>query len=171
MRREGFEPAPVPVLGPDGKVLPECRQVLRVVARHQLVLATGHLGRDEILATVAAAREEGVRDVVVTHPDYPSQALSVEDQVALARQGAYLEHCFTPAYTGKVAWETAFAHIRAVGASSVVLSTDLGQPDNPPVEDGLALMVDRLLEAGFSEDEVHTMAVRNTRRLALGEED
>ena len=27
-------------------------------------------------------------------------------------------------------------------------------------------MADRLLEAGFSEDEVHTMAVVNTRRLA-----
>ena len=35
-----------------------------------------------------------------------------------------------------------------------MLSTDLGQVANPPVEDGLALMADRLLEAGFSEDEM-----------------
>ena len=47
-----------------------------------------------------------------------------------------------------------------------MLSTDLGQVANPPVEDGLALLADRLLEAGFSEDEVRTMAVDNTRRLA-----
>ena len=47
-----------------------------------------------------------------------------------------------------------------------VLSTDLGQVTNPPVEDGLALMADRLLEAGFAEDDIHTMAVVNTRRLA-----
>ena len=47
-----------------------------------------------------------------------------------------------------------------------MLSTDLGQVTNPPVEDGLALMADRLLAEGFSEDEVHTMAVVNTRRLA-----
>ena len=40
-----------------------------------------------------------------------------------------------------------------------MLSTDLGQVTNPPVEDGLALMADRLLEAGFSEDDVRTMAV------------
>lgn len=33
------------------------------------------------------------------------------------------------------------------------------------VEDGLALLADRLLAAGFSEDDVHTMAVVNTRRL------
>jgi len=105
----------------------------------------------------------------VTHPDFPSQALPVEDQIELAQQGAILEHCFTPVYTGKVSWEAMFEHIRAVGPASVVLSSDLGQPDNPPVEDGLALMVDRLLAAGFSEDEVYTMAVRNTVRLA-GEE-
>ena len=31
---------------------------------------------------------------------------------------------------------------------------DLGQVFNPPVEDGLAIMADRFLEAGFSEEEV-----------------
>ena len=45
-----------------------------------------------------------------------------------------------------------------------MLSTDLGQTANPPVEDGLGLMADRLLAAGFDEEEVHTMAVVNTRR-------
>ena len=47
-----------------------------------------------------------------------------------------------------------------------MLSTDLGQTANPPVEDGLGLMADRLLAAGFDEEEVHTMAVVNTRRVA-----
>jgi len=37
---------------------------------------------------------------------------------------------------------------------------------NPPVEDGMATIVDRLLEAGFDDQEVHTMAVSNTRRVA-----
>jgi hypothetical protein len=30
----------------------------------------------------------------------------------------------------------------------------------------MATMVDRLLDAGFGEDEVHVMAVENTRRVA-----
>ena len=45
-------------------------------------------------------------------------------------------------------------------------SSDLGQNFNPPVEDGLALMADRFLAAGFSEEDVRTMAVANTRRVA-----
>ncbi len=54
-------------------------------------------------------------------------------------------------------------NIRAVGSRHSVLSTDLGQVKNPPVEDGMALMVDRLLESGFSEEEVHGMAVVNSQ--------
>ncbi|MER6003621.1 hypothetical protein ABT120_33965 [Nonomuraea angiospora] len=50
-----------------------------------------------------------------------------------------------------------------------MLSSDLGQPFNPPVEDGLALLADRLLAEGFTEEDVRTMAVGNSRRLAGAE--
>jgi hypothetical protein len=141
-------------------------RVLEVVARHKLVLATGHLGRAEIRTAVEAALAAGAEHVVVTHPDYPTQGVPVDEQVALARRGAWLERCFAPIHTGKVSWEATFEAIRATGAASNVLSTDLGQLANPPVEDGLALMADRLLGAGFSEDDVRTMVVTNTRTLA-----
>ena len=50
-----------------------------------------------------------------------------------------------------------------------MLSTDLGQVFNPPVEDGMGIMVDRLLAAGFNDEEVQVMAVANTRRVAGAE--
>jgi hypothetical protein len=166
LREQGLEIEPVPVVGPDGQVLPETREVLAMIARHGMLLATGHLGRDEIFAVVDAALEEGVQEIVITHPEFPSQSLGVEDQRALAERGALLERCFTTPHTGKVAWERWLENIRAVGPQHSVLSTDLGQVKNPPVEDGLALMVDRLLAAGFDEEEVHVMAVVNSRRVA-----
>ncbi|HVC88210.1 MAG TPA: DUF6282 family protein [Gaiellaceae bacterium] len=141
-------------------------RVLAVVARHDLVLATGHIGRAEIHAVVVAAFAAGVAHVVVTHPDYPTQGVPVAEQQELAGRGAVLERCFAPIHSGKVSWEATFEAIRATGPEHNVLSTDLGQPANPPVEDGLALMADRLLEAGWSEHDVHTMAVVNTRKLA-----
>jgi hypothetical protein len=168
LRERGVAVGPVPVVDDGGAVLPGVRQVMRVVAAHQLVLATGHLSRDEIVAMVDAALEEGVRQVVVTHPDYPSQNLSIADQASLAERGVFLERCVAPAHTGKVAWERMFAAIRETGPTHSVLSTDFGQPANPPVEDGLALIADRLLAAGFAEEEVRTMAVSNSVRLALG---
>jgi Family of unknown function (DUF6282) len=141
--------------------------VLAVVARHDLALATGHLGRAEIVAAANAALAAGISRVIVTHPDYPTQGVPVEEQRELAERGAMLERCFAPIHSGKVSWEQTFEAIRATGPEHNVLSTDLGQPVNPPVEDGLALMADRLLEAGFTEEDVHTMAVVNTRKLAV----
>jgi hypothetical protein len=142
--------------------------VLDVVARHGLVLATGHLDRDEIFTVVDAARAAGVRDVVVTHPEFPAEDLSIADQVALARRGAILERCFTTPYTGKCTWEHVAAGIRATDPINNLLSTDLGQPRNPPVEDGLALFADRLLEHGITDEEIRTMTVTQSRRLAEG---
>jgi hypothetical protein len=166
LREQGIEIDPVRVVDESGAVLPETRTVLELIARHGLVLATGHLGRDEIFAVVEAALATGVTQIVITHPEFPSQDLSVEDQRLLAARGALLERCFTTPHTGKIEWEQWLQNIRDTGPENSVLSTDLGQVFNPPVEDGMGLMVDRLLAAGFDEQEVHVMAVVNTRRVA-----
>jgi hypothetical protein len=168
LREAGVVPAPVPVVDGGGALVPEARDVLAVIARHDLVLATGHLARDEIFTLVDGAVEAGVKRIVVTHPEFPSQRLSIDDQLALADRGALMERAFTTPYTGKCSWEQVFAASRAVGPARTVWSTDLGQVFNPPVEDGLAIMADRFLAAGFDDEEVRTMAVTNTRRIALG---
>jgi len=162
----GIQSTPVATLDGDGALLPETRLVLEVVAEHGLVLATGHLGRAEVFPIVNAAREACVEHVVVTHPDFPAQDFSVDEQLELAGMGAWIERCFTTPHTGKCSWDQWLEGTRAVGAERTLLSSDLGQVKNPPVEDGLALMADRLLDAGFGEDEVRTMAVTNTRRIA-----
>jgi hypothetical protein len=170
LRDQGIITPPVDVISSagSGAVTGEMRELLRLVARHDLVLATGHLSRDEIFAVVDAAAGEGVRRIIVTHPEFTSQRIKPDDQRELAERGAYLERCFTTAYTGKCSWDEMFDGVRAAGAARSFFSSDLGQPFNPPVEDGLALMADRFLDAGFTEDEVHTMAVSNTRALAAG---
>jgi hypothetical protein len=166
LREQGLEIDPVPVVDASGAVRADTRAVLERVAHHGMVLATGHLARDEIFAVVEAAREAGVSQIVITHPEFPSQALSVEDQRALAERGAVLERCMTTPHTGKISWERWIGNIVACGPEHSVLSTDLGQTFNPPVEEGMEIMVDRLLEAGLSEEDVRVMAVSNTRRVA-----
>ncbi|HZB33786.1 MAG TPA: DUF6282 family protein [Streptosporangiaceae bacterium] len=163
---EGIASPPIDVVDAAGEVTGALRDVLRVVAKHDLVLATGHLSRDEIFAVVDAATAAGVRRVVVTHPEFTSQRISPADQRELAARGTYLERCFTTAHTGKCTWDTVFDGVRAATPARSFFASDLGQPFNPPVEDGLALMADRFLAAGFTEEEVHTMAVTNTVALA-----
>jgi uncharacterized protein DUF6282 len=166
LRAQGIEIPPVPVVDEHGAVLPETRAVFERIAHYGLLLATGHLARDEIFAVVDAALETGVREIVITHPEFPAQSLSVEDQRALASRGALLERCMTTPHTGKISWQQWIANIRATGPEHSILSTDLGQVFNPPVQEGMGIMVDRLLDAGFNDEEVHVMAVANSRRVA-----
>ena len=166
LRGLGLGIEPVHVTAPDGQLLPETRAVLRAIARHGLVLATAHLARDDTFAVVDAALEEGVGQIVVTHPEFTCQNFSIEDQVALAERGCVLERCLSTPHSGKTTWEHVFEGVRAVGVERSLFSSDLGNPDYPPVEDGLALWAVRLLGAGFDEDEVHELIVGQSRRLA-----
>ena len=165
LHRLGLGVEPVRVTHPDGRLLPETRDVLKAIARHGLILATGHLGRDDTFAVVDGALEEGVAEIVVTHPEFPCQNFSIEDQVALAARGCLLERCLTTAHSGKTSWEHVFDGVRAVGVERTLFSSDLGNPSYPPVEDGLALWADRLL-VGFDEGDVREMIVGQSRRLA-----
>jgi hypothetical protein len=169
LEARGLTRPPIEVLDGNGQVSGPVRDVLRVVVQNDMVLCTGHLSGEEIVAVVQAARREGVRRIVITHPDFPTQSLGTAEQASLAEMGCLLERCFGTPHAGRVAWETVFANIRACGPARTVISSDLGQPHNPPVEDGLALMADRLLEAGFTDEEVRIMTVTNSRS-AVGAE-
>ena len=165
LRGLGFSVEPVLVRAEDGSLLPETRAVLRAIARHRLILATGHLGREDIFAVVDGALEEGIETIVVTHPEFPAQNFSIEEQVALAGKGCLLERCLSTPHSGKTTFEHVFDGLRATEGHNY-FSSDFGNPDYPEVEDGLALWADHLLGAGFGEDQVHEMVVGQSRRLA-----
>ena len=165
----GLSIEPVHVTDSEGRLLPETRDVLKAIARHGLILATGHLARDDTFAVVDGALEEGVTQIVVTHPEFPCQDFSIEDQRELAARGCLLERCLTTPHSAKTTWEHVFDGVRAVGVERTLFSSDLGNPDYPAVEDGLALWADHLLTAGFDEDEVREMIVGQSRRLAGAE--
>jgi hypothetical protein len=155
----GITRPPITVLDSDGRISEETRQCLELIAKYNMILATGHLGRHEIFPLVRAARESGVNRIVVTHAEFPSQNLTGDEQRELAELGAMIEHCFTTYHTNKAPWEAVFANIRRVGVERNLLSTDLGQATNPPVAEGFAMFAQKLLDAGFTSAEVKTMAV------------
>jgi microsomal dipeptidase-like Zn-dependent dipeptidase len=55
--------------------------------------------------------------------------------------------------------------IRTAGASSVVISSDLGQPSNPLHPDGLLALCRALMAHGISEAEIAQMSKTNPARL------
>src|SRR5215831_10393316 len=162
---EGISPPPLSVIDDAGELTEPARRCLERIGKHNMILATGHLGRREIFALVRAAKTMGLKKIVVTHAEFPSQSLTGDEQKELADLGAMIEHCFTTYYTAKATWESVFANIRRAGVSRAVISTDLGQTINPPVAEGFGMFAQRLIDAGFSVEEVRTMAVTNPSRL------
>jgi len=154
----GINPPPMTVLDETGNVSGAARTCLELIKKYDMILATGHLGKKEILGLVRTAKEIGLRKVIVTHAEFPSQSLTAQEQFELAELGAIIEHCFTTMHTGKSSWEGMFEATRKVGTRRTMLSTDLGQTINPGVAEGYAMFAQKMLDAGFTGGEIRHMA-------------
>lgn len=156
-----------------GALLPGVLEVLDVIARHGLVLATGHSSPDESLMLIREARSRGIERIIVTHPLPPPVSMSVELQKRAARMGAMLEYPVGTSLASNPTWEGSFEEklstyvdaIREIGPAHVVISSDLGQSMNPLHTDGLAVFLGHLAKAGFSQDEIRLMSRSNPARL------
>src|SRR6267142_3439505 len=54
------------VVAPNGQVTPEMEAVLKIIARENLVLATGHVHPEEVIAVVRRGRELGAKNMLIT---------------------------------------------------------------------------------------------------------
>ena len=64
----------------DGRVVPELLDVFRLVKDYDGVLGTAHVSPEECKIVVEAARNAGVKKLVVTHPEWWLVGMSVEDR-------------------------------------------------------------------------------------------
>lgn len=143
----------------------EVLEVLDVIKKYDIILATSHSSHEETFALVKAAYEKGISKIIITHVDFPTTFYTVEEQKELLEYGAYMEHCYTTFKTGKVGFEETLKQIRALGADHVILSTDLGQKTGKYPDEGLLEFAEKLVENGFTEEEIHKMAVVNPGKL------
>lgn len=156
-----------------GRVTPETEAVLKIVAREDLVLATGHVTPEEVLAVIERARELGVKRIVVTHAMAEVPLLNMAQLKRAAELGAYLEYVYLNNRTGpdahqgwmkhwrRISYADLAAAVREIGADHWVLSSDLGQTENPLHTDGYKRMVAGLLKEGISPADVDKMTKTN----------
>jgi len=151
----------------NGQLLPETKAVVAMIARHQLVLATGHVSPQEGLLLVREARQQGAQHVVVTHAMNEPVLMTIAQMQEAAREGALIEFV-----GGSLATPDASARmdrfadaIRKIGVQSCVLSSDLGQKANALPADGYAAFLLAMRDRGFSEQDIATMSKQNPARL------
>lgn len=157
----------IAILDDRGRPLPEVREVLEVVAGRDMVLASGHISPVEAVALFEAAREAGVSRMLATHP---AGTASVEQLRQMVAAGAYIEHTFLSCMPtrGRTAPEELVASIRRHGVDGSVVTTDFGQPANPPPAEGMRMAIATLLDAGMTADEVSRLVKANPMELLGG---
>ncbi len=169
MREAGIQAPTIRILDDNGQLKREVYDILNILAKYEIILATGHLSHEETFALVPAAEKFGVKKIVITHVDFPTTFYTIEEQKRLLEYGAFMEHCYTTWATGKVQFEIVSHQIKEIGPEHCIISTDLGQKTAIYPDEGMAAFAEKLYESGYSEEEIRTMAVKNTRWL-LGKE-
>lgn len=145
----------------DGKIVPELRSVLELVRDHNAVLGTAHIAPDEIFTVVEAARDLGVKNIVITHPEWWIVGMSHEDQLRLVKDyNVILERCYAQNMGGgkyKSNLADNLEIIKEVGYRNVMVDTDGGQTENPHWELALAEYMQYLVDHGIPEEHVYHM--------------
>ena len=170
------------VVAPNGQVTPELEEVLKIIAREDLILATGHISAEEVVAVVRRAKELGVKNILITHGLTNIPGLSWEQAKQVTAMGAYIEICYLQFMTGPTAqykwmthWEKVDATVVAkavkeIGADHLVLSTDLGQQGMMTPPDGVENEIAAVKAAGVSQADIDKMMKKNPAKL-LGLKD
>lgn len=151
----------------DGRILRDAYEIIDLVARADVLLCTGHLSPTESLSLIRSARERRVEKILVTHPDLDLIGMTLEQQIEAVSLGALVERTFvsTTATGGTIRLETIAGRVRAVGLEANVLTTDLGQPENPRPVDGMRRLLRGLRALGFADRDVRRIAGENPAQL------
>ena len=165
------------VVAPNGQVTPQMEAILKIIARENLVLATGHVHPEEIIAVTRRARELGVKHILVTHGLTNVPGLTMAQAKQVVDMGALIEVCFLQFLAGPNAPLPFLTHwtqinakhvaqaVKELGSKSLVISSDLGQTGNMTHPDGLETAIAALKREGVSDDDIDIMMRKNPARL------
>ena len=144
-------------------------QILDIVKKYDMVLATGHVSAPEAFTLVDEAREKGITKIIATHPltTVVGATLSIEEQQQMAKKGAFIEYCFvdTMPLADRLDPKKIAEAVRAVGAEHCILTTDFGQNHNPPPAEGMRMMIATMLRCKLTVEEIETMIKSNPAKL------
>jgi hypothetical protein len=158
----------VTILDGDGQLVDACEPILRMIAAHDAVLATGHISAEESLVLLNYAKECGVKRMLVTHASESVTPWTYEQQQTAVSLGGMIEHCFfavTPSCPNPTSLASILHQIEVVGAEHVILSSDFGQKANGDPVEGFANYLEKMMTLGLSKEALGLMIRENPGKL------
>jgi hypothetical protein len=160
--------APVPVLDDAGNVRDDVKEVLDVVAKNDMVLASGHIHVSETWKVFEEAQKRGVKRLVFTHPEDIVGA-SLNDVKGIAAMGAIVEHSLAMFLSKRKVEgrspEDLRRQIDAAGIDSTIMCSDLGQMGSMSPLEGFRRGVEMCMDLGYEDADIHKMVSTNTARI------
>jgi hypothetical protein len=156
----------ISILDSEEKMKPQVEQIIDIIDVYESAIATSHLSVEESKVLVEKSRRKGVK-TIVTHVNFFTSSLSLEDQKWMAEKGAYLELSYSslsPVWRS-TSIEDVAETIREVGPEHYVLTSDLGQVHNPAPPEGLRIYISMLLERGFDYEDIRLMVKENPEKI------
>jgi hypothetical protein len=159
----------VEVIGEDDKPLPNLVEIMKLIAEHNTILDLCHTSTKERFVITEAAPQYGVEKILLTHPQWSVNRMSIEQMVEISKMGAYIGlwlYSAFPHFNNPVADRTEVLRIiEAVGPERICIASDFGSMLNPPPVEGLKLYIRLLLAMGVSKQDIRTMLVTNPANL------
>lgn len=158
----------VRLVGPDGAVLPEVRQIMELAGEAGVAIGLGHTDYEELLPLAHVAKELGVR-CVLDHPLLELNKLLVAEMQTLADLGVYVgTYCqpMIPSLYQPVQdpMETVEV-INTVGADRCVAGSDFGQVLHVDTVDGMRIFIRALLGFGIEAADIGKILKDNPAAL------
>jgi hypothetical protein len=149
----------------DGELLPEVKQVISIIAKHGLVIASGHILPEEALMVFREAKRQGVQHMIATHAFDLAGKMTVEQMQEAAKLGAFIEFDFRNTLEGG-----RMDAIRKVGPQFCFLSefwTKVSAPKEYGGLDGVGAFAEAMRAHGFTDSELDLLFKENPAK-ALG---
>jgi hypothetical protein len=149
----------------NGELLPEVKQVISIVAKHGLVIASGHILPEDALMVFREAKRQGVQHMIATHAFDLAGKMTVEQMQEAAKVGAFIEFDFRNTLEGG-----RMDAIRRVGPQFCFLSefwTKAGPPREYGGLEGVGAFAEVMRAHGFTDAELDLMFKDNPAK-ALG---
>ena len=154
------------VLDEHGRLLPEIRDTVRLVADHGVALSFGHLSPPEMEALAEAAGAIGYRQAFIDHPFSEVFDLDVAAMQRWAAAGVRFALTWdelSPLLGADP--QDMVAAIRAIGPEHFMLSSDAGIPILPPTVEAYRLLAATLRAYGMTEPEMRQLMTGSAKEI------
>jgi hypothetical protein len=149
-----------------GNFPPALIEVMDLIAKAGAILGTSHLAPAEVEKVVCLARQRKVEKIVITHPENDPPMMPLDMQKRLALQGVFFERTFVSTLPPRnMTPEILAGHIKAVGADSTIMATDLGQAENEEPVEGFITFMKTMMALGIPADQIATMVQKNPAQV------